>query len=203
VRERANARAPLREQAYARIRRELVTSGPLAFGGRLVEQQLAEELSMSRTPVRDALSRLAGDGLIESVPGGGYVARRAQLRDVREEYELRLLLEPEAAALACGRPVADCNVADESEFHLAVAAATDNEVLARTIGAVISRSTVHPLERATSAAERRLLEQGHVEILEAVVRGDAVAAASAMAEHLALLRDLTVEAVRAEESPDA
>jgi DNA-binding GntR family transcriptional regulator len=195
---------PLREQAYERIRDELLARGPRAFGGRLVEQQLADELAMSRTPVRDALRRLAANGLIEIAPGGGgYVARRPRLRDVREEYELRRVLEGAAAALAAARGATlpaealagDGTAPDESRFHLAVADASGNEVLARTIAAVIGRSSVHRRDGATKPEEHT---EDHAAILSAVRRGDPAAAEAAMDEHLARIGELAVAALRAE-----
>jgi DNA-binding GntR family transcriptional regulator len=195
---------PRREQAYERIRGELLARGPQAFGGRLVEQQLADELAMSRTPVRDALRRLAANGLIEIAPGGGgYVARRARLRDVREEYELRRVLEGAAAALAAARGATlpaealgdDASAPEESPFHLAVAEASGNEVLARTIAAVIGRSSLHRRDGAAQAEKR---PEDHAAILSAVRRGDPTAAEAAMDEHLARIGELAVAALRAE-----
>jgi DNA-binding GntR family transcriptional regulator len=207
---------PLREKAFERIRGELLASGPRAFGGRLVEQQLAVELEMSRTPVRDALRRLAVIGLVEEASGGGYVPRRVRLRDVREQFDIRLLLEPKAAELAAARPADDLAAAfaaldavgveavDGSAFHLAVAEASGNEVLMRSIATIDERSFVLRVSGGCSAADRRRLRAGHRAVLDAIRAGEPVAARAAMREHLLVAGGLAATAARAlrgEEGP--
>jgi DNA-binding GntR family transcriptional regulator len=196
---------PLREKAYERIRAELLAAGPRAFGGRLVEQQLAIELQMSRTPVRDALRRLAVVGLVEEAPGAGYVP----LRDVREQFDIRLLLEGKAAELAAVRPAAELDATfaaidaagteatDGSAFHITVAEASGNEALARSIATIGERSFVLRLSGSCSEADRGRLRAGHRTVLEAIRAGDPVAARAAMRDHLLLARELSAVAARA------
>lgn len=197
---------PLREKAFECIREELLSAGPRAFGGRLVEQQLAAELEMSRTPVRDALRRLAVIGLVEEASGGGYVPRRVRLRDVRELFDIRLLLEPKAAELAAARPPDEIDAAidadgveaaDGSAFHLAVADAAGNEVLSRSIATIDERSFVLRVDGACSAADRSRLRAGHRTILDAIRARDGVAARTAMRDHLLLAGELSAAAARA------
>jgi DNA-binding GntR family transcriptional regulator len=89
-------RAPsLAEQIYQRIRFQL-RAGTFAPGERLVESNLAMQLAVSRSPVREALSRLAADGLLEIRSGGFYVAMPTP-QDMAEIFEMRRLLEPTAA----------------------------------------------------------------------------------------------------------
>lgn len=199
---------PLREKAYERIREELLAAGPGAFGGRLVEQQLAVELQMSRTPVRDALRRLAVSGLVEEASGGGYVPRRPRLRDVQEQFDIRLLLESKAAELAAARPAAErdaafgaidavgAEAADGSAVHLAVAEASGNEALARSIATIDERSFVLRLSGICAKADRRRLRAGHGAILDAIRGGDPMAARTAMRAHLLLARELSTTAAR-------
>ncbi|HZO96980.1 MAG TPA: GntR family transcriptional regulator [Gaiellaceae bacterium] len=196
-----SVRVPLRQQAYEQIRDELLTRGPLAFGGRLAEEQLARRLAMSRTPVRDALRRLAVAGLVESAPGGGYLPRRPRPRDVREEYELRALLECRAAALAASRPREAADELERAEaegrdFHLAVAHASGNEALARSIGTLRERALVHSLASSTSVHELERLREGHRAVRTAIRACDAPDAERRMAEHLALACELALAAVR-------
>ncbi len=86
--------------------RERIVSGRLAAGSRLLEVSTAEALQISRTPVREAMSRLVEEGLLERVSGGGYVVRRFGLSDVNDAIELRGVLEGAAARLAAERGVA-------------------------------------------------------------------------------------------------
>jgi DNA-binding GntR family transcriptional regulator len=74
--------------------RERIVSGQLAPGLRLSQQQMAEELQVSRTPLREALQRLATEGLVVSLVNRGMIVAPAPLSDVEGSYSLRLLVEP-------------------------------------------------------------------------------------------------------------
>ncbi len=88
---------PIRRQsageAIHRLLRDAVIQRRLAPATRLLEPELAESLSVSRTPVREALRLLEAEGFVERLPGGGLVVARIDPRDVRELYEVRLALE--------------------------------------------------------------------------------------------------------------
>lgn len=83
--------------------RHRIVQGELPGGTRLYEVALAEELNISRTPVREAMSRLAEEGLLQRAPGGGFVVRSFTYRDVIDAIELRGVLEGTAARLAAER----------------------------------------------------------------------------------------------------
>ena len=85
--------------------RQRIISGEIAGGTRLYEVALAEELEISRTPVREAMSRLAEEGLLERVAGGGFMVRSFNVRDVIDAIEIRGVLEGTAARLAAERGV--------------------------------------------------------------------------------------------------
>lgn len=89
---------PLAEQIYLRLRK-LIRSGNLAPAERLVDSALAQSLKVSRTPVREALSRLAADGLLET-RGGGFQVVTPTAADMEEIFEMRRLIEPPAASQA-------------------------------------------------------------------------------------------------------
>lgn len=97
------------EVVYERLKGD-IESLRLRPGARLSEVQLGEELGASRTPVREAIRRLAGEGLVDFVPGE--VARVApiSLGGVRALFEFRMLLEPEAAASVATAGAADARV---------------------------------------------------------------------------------------------
>lgn len=86
--------------------RQRIVGGDLPGGTRLYEVALAEELDISRTPVREAMSRLAEEGLLERARGGGFVVRSFTYRDVIDAIELRGVLEGTAARLAAEQGVA-------------------------------------------------------------------------------------------------
>ena len=83
---------PLRLQVAERIRQEL-TLGHYAPGERFTEKALAEKLSVSRTPAREALSILGESGVLEILPKGGYAVPDFTPEDIQNIYELREYLE--------------------------------------------------------------------------------------------------------------
>jgi GntR family transcriptional regulator, vanillate catabolism transcriptional regulator len=83
--------------------REKIISSELPGGMRLFEVPLAEKLEISRTPVREALSRLAEEGLLDRLPNGGFIVRRFGFADVVDSIELRGVMEGTAARLAAER----------------------------------------------------------------------------------------------------
>ena len=83
--------------------RERILSGALRPGERIFEVPVAETLEMSRTPVREAMSRLAEEGLLERAPSGGFLVRAFSLDEVRDAIELRGLMEGFAVRLAAER----------------------------------------------------------------------------------------------------
>lgn len=85
--------------------RKKIFSGELTGGTRLLEVPLAEELEISRTPLRDAMSRLAEEGLLERGRHGGFVVRKFTYADVIDAIELRGVLEGTAARLAAERGI--------------------------------------------------------------------------------------------------
>src|SRR5208337_5570820 len=80
--------------------REDILAGRLAPGSRLVECDLTARFAVSRGPVREALRRLAAEGLIEHWPHRGAVVRRLSGRTIRELFQIRMELEALAARLA-------------------------------------------------------------------------------------------------------
>ena len=80
--------------------REMVLAGELPGGSRIAEVAIAEKLGVSRTPIRAALMRLEQEGLLETLPGGGYTVRTFTERDISEAIELRGTLEGLSARLA-------------------------------------------------------------------------------------------------------
>src|SRR5712692_6658658 len=83
--------------------RELLLRGEFQPGERLSELPLVARLGVSRTPIRLALERLAQEGLLESLPGGGFLVRSFTLADIWDAIEMRGVLEGTAARLAAER----------------------------------------------------------------------------------------------------
>jgi len=89
----------LSEKSYFYLRGKL-TRGELGPGAQLVNRSLATEIGVSVTPVREAINRLASEGLVEQVPGGGAFVRSVDRQDLEECYVVRDALESCAAAEA-------------------------------------------------------------------------------------------------------
>ncbi len=97
----AARRKPFTEQAYEQIKQRIL-GNVLPPGTQMLEQQLADDLGMSRTPVREAAIRLAREGLVEVRPRHGIRVLPVSAGDMREIYEILTALES-AAAEACAR----------------------------------------------------------------------------------------------------
>jgi DNA-binding GntR family transcriptional regulator len=89
----------LADRAYDEIRRRL-SAGEFDARASLSEPTLARELNVSRTPIREAIRRLEAEGFLEQRPKLGTYLRRPERQELAELYDVRLLLEPAAAALA-------------------------------------------------------------------------------------------------------
>ncbi|RFB81536.1 GntR family transcriptional regulator [Methylovirgula sp. 4M-Z18] len=81
---------------------DMIRHRQLRGGDIVVEARLAESLGISRTPLREALQRLEGEGLVRKGDGRNYVVRRVDVGEYLQSLKLRQLIEPEAAVLASG-----------------------------------------------------------------------------------------------------
>ncbi|MCA9241731.1 MAG: GntR family transcriptional regulator [Planctomycetales bacterium] len=108
--------------AYSAIR-EQITSGQLSPGAVVSEAALAKQLGLSRTPVGEALRRLAHEGLVDQIPRYGTVVRSLSTEELRELFEIREALEGMAAAKAA--------------LNISLAAIEEMEVLCEAIDAEI------------------------------------------------------------------
>lgn len=91
---------PIREIVLERLRRAII-EGTLEPGDRLVETYIAENMGVSRTPVREAFRQLEIEGLAENVPRKGTIVKGISKKDILEIYEIREMLEGLSARLAC------------------------------------------------------------------------------------------------------
>ena len=190
--------------AYERIR-ALILSGDVAPGTRLGQVDLAERLGVSRTPVREALRRLTGEGLVAFEDQRGFRVAELALNDVVRRLEVRLLLEPGIARIAAARRTdEDLAALEESiarearaagpieihdasrDFHVRMAAATQNPEMVGALEALWLPEVGRRLLSQRQATEPWQHEDvhEHEEILAAVRSGDAEAASELMREHV-------------------
>ena len=90
-----NIKRYLIDEVYDRIKRKIFNL-ELEAGSRIFLQKMADQLNVSQTPIREALSKLTKDGLVDVVPGLGYYVVELSSRDVREIYDLRKMYENHA-----------------------------------------------------------------------------------------------------------
>jgi DNA-binding GntR family transcriptional regulator len=182
---------------------ERILSGVYPPGFRLVELQIAREFNTSQAPVREALRELEASRLVETEPYRGTRVRDIDERETREAYQVRAVLEHLAAGLAAERlrerigelrAAADATfdaasrgdieeyLARNAAFHHMIVTASDNTVLQRTwesLGfAIGSHARRFPGRMNLIAAARK-----HQEIVDALERGDAHAAATMLRAH--------------------
>jgi DNA-binding GntR family transcriptional regulator len=142
--------APIRadsvvDLAYERIR-ALILDGDVLPGARLGQVELAEQLGVSRTPVREALGRLTGEGLVEFLPNRGFRAAGLVLDQVVRRLEVRLLLEPGMARLAAERRAPEhlAALADAIDREAAAASRVAAHDASRAFHLVLAEATGNP-----------------------------------------------------------
>ena len=97
---------PLREAVFEAVR-DAIISGKLSPGERLMEVQLAEEMGVSRTPVREAIRKLELEGFVEMMPHKGAYVAGISIKDIVDVFEVRAALEALASRLAAERITED------------------------------------------------------------------------------------------------
>ena len=96
---RVGKRKSLREEVYDSLKKSIL-HGKLKAGQRLIEENLAHQIGISRTPVREAFHKLERDDLVTRLPKGGFAVREFTKEDVEEIFGIRSALESYAAYLA-------------------------------------------------------------------------------------------------------
>jgi DNA-binding GntR family transcriptional regulator len=183
----------LASEVYEELRKSIV-EGSIRPNERLIEADLAAMLQVSRTPIRESMLRLAGDGLI--VPHKrGWIVREHSQQEIREVYEIRAALEGFAAGLAARRATDEelagikaihqayiDTVSDESRgqlvehndaFHNAVIAAAKNNLLAEQIHRNSQYYFIHRISGFLTDEEVRGSIAGHESVVQALVARDA------------------------------
>jgi DNA-binding GntR family transcriptional regulator len=110
-------RATLSEQVHQELRARIL-GGQLRAGHRLLPEELANDLAISQTPVKEALLRLEADGLVVSGLRKGAMVRRFTLKDVEELYEARIFIELASLEVAFQRGVVTAALLDELSENL-------------------------------------------------------------------------------------
>jgi DNA-binding GntR family transcriptional regulator len=204
--------------AASEVIREAIIEGRLAPGQRLKEEELARELGISRTPVREALLMLESEGLVESVPKRGASVRTYAVDDLDDMYQLRALLEGYAARRAATR-IAPADVVRLEEscarfdrlraeddlldlvkenlfFHNVILEAAASERLTQMVRKVIEIPLVYKSYFWYSPEQKLISEHYHQQLTLALRGGDADRAELIMKEHVLEARDFLLAQLR-------
>lgn len=197
----------LSDHVYARLR-DWIVSGELVPGQRLVESEIARRMGTSQAPAREAIKRLAHEGLVNSQPRQGTYVTQVSDRQARDVREIRVMFEMYAARRATGRLDAEClrrlsedidamrRAADDGDigdfrdadmsFHRTVCAAGGNAALVR-LWRIIEPSMwgLHVLGNPRYRGDWRAMAELHAELLAALRDGDPDETAALFAAHAA------------------
>ncbi len=194
------------EQTYQALMK-LITSRQIEPGDVVEERRLAERFEVSRTPLRAAISRLLGEGVLQQLSNGVVVVREVGMTEYLELLAVRMLLESEAAALAAAsvplpvlarieerlqatlRSAADApGMRDrlDDEIHEVVLHYCGNQSLARFIADIHQRIRMRNLANAPDRLIPACRE--HLALVQALQARDASRSRQAMVDHLANVR---------------
>jgi DNA-binding GntR family transcriptional regulator len=204
--------------AASEVIRDAILDGRLAPGQRLKEEELARELGVSRTPVREALLLLQTEGLVELAPRRGARVRSYAVDDLDDVYQLRAVLEGYAARRAATRISADdltlldksCRrfeqlaagddlrelVKENLSFHNLVLDAAASARLGRMVRKVIEIPLVYKSFYWYSPEQKLISEHYHKQLTHALRVRDAERAELIMKEHVLEARDFLLEQLR-------
>lgn len=196
---------PLRDIVFENLR-EAIINGQLRPGERLMEVQIAEELGVSRTPVREAIRKLELEGLVVMVPRKGAYVSNVSIKDISDVFQIRRALEGLAAELAAeklteeqleeleqllARTAETVNKLDvmttvdiDTGFHQVIYEASRNEKLSSMLYHLreqIQRFRTQSLSRP-GRLQQALME--HKAIMEALKEGDGELARRLVEEHI-------------------
>ena len=204
--------------------RELIMGGELAAGARLGEVELADRLGVSRTPVREALSRLAAEGLVELAPNRGARVASWSVDELEGVFALRSLLEPQLTGLAVPHATAaDLDDLDDlaqqmvdlgdrdldglvplnRAFHDRLVALAAAPALATALAAAVHSPLVARNFHAYDAVSLHRSTTHHVEIVAALRAGDPEWARAVMTAHIHNARAVMVRAAAADPADTA
>lgn len=202
-------RSTLAEQAYEELQEKIV-SGALPAGQRLLAEELAGELSISPTPIKEALVRLAENGFVDAESRRASVVRQYSVADIHEIYDARLLIEGHALRTGMEKGLATPALVAElyaivarqieelsrqtseglaeairldREFHSLLVNMGENRLLATWHGIVLLQTqTIRNYSLSRYALER--VRREHGEIVAAIRSGDTEKALGALRSHL-------------------
>jgi DNA-binding GntR family transcriptional regulator len=208
--------ASMSDAVYGAIRADILTC-VLAPGQSISEASLATRYGFGKAPIRAALSRLRQEGLVSASPRRSFEVSSLTLRDARELYELRLLLESASARMAAGR--VDIKRLDKlnhicrkgytpghsgstlrfldanREFHLEIARASGNQRFMRLLSQVLDETTRVMYVGLGLRNRNDEMQHEHDALMDALQAGDGPRAERIAADQVAASRDMVLTAL--------
>lgn len=208
---------PLREMVFESLR-EAIILGRLGPGERLMEIQLAEEMGVSRTPVREAIRKLELEGFVVMVPRKGAYVAGVSIKDIADVFEVRAALEGLAASLAAERITEEEMdeleeaivkisgeedfiqvVKGDSMFHELIYKASRNQRLIQIITHLQEQINRFRLTSLSVPGRLKIAVGEHKKISEAICSRDVDLAHSLASEHMENAEQNLLNAIREEE----
>jgi len=216
VREPVARSADSAEQIYEHIKTMAMTF-TIRPGERVNEVELAKSLSVSRTPLREALNRLMVEGFLTRAHNRGFIGRQLDPKQVFDLYELRRVLEASIVSIACERATdeelaelerfvkssrdrpEDANASSllalDEQFHERIARLTRNDEMVQAVQSINAR--IHYFRWIDMQnGRRRYTQQEHLRIVKALKARDAPTATQLIEGHISRRLDRIVEVIR-------
>jgi DNA-binding GntR family transcriptional regulator len=219
-------RATLSEQTHQELRSRIL-GGRLRSGHRLLPEELAQDLAISQTPIKEALLRLEADGLVVSNVRRGAVVRVFTPKDIEELYEARLFIELDAVTVAFDRQMIGRQLLDElsrnldrhafhlgrdtlddvmialafdREFHQILVQARGNQVICEWHRRILAQTHTAYVYIASGTSH---VFREHRDILDALQAGSPAQTRDALERHLVHSRESLLANVRRSQASEA
>ncbi|SMP40374.1 GntR family transcriptional regulator [Anoxynatronum buryatiense] len=197
---------PLKEQAYHHLKDQIIKC-QLMPGSLLSENDIALEMGISRTPVREAILRLSEEGFITIYPRKGMIVSPVSFKDIQEVFQIRMMIEPQAAVqgnanmtlkelqhwvsafeafqLCPERACFERYFELDLGFHQYMISSLQNEQLSQFMDHVYDRDyRIRALSTVVAADIEKRSRPEHMDILEALISREPQRITTAITEHL-------------------
>jgi len=204
----------IKDQVYDLLK-ENILSGDLKPGERIQEVQIADKLNVSRSPVRNAINKLIGEGFLESIPNKSVCVRKFTHRDINESYDFRLIIEKYAVE----KVVENMNdeIADrlrtfrqsfldnskiekltdylkvDADFHKYLVQVSGNKFILEALDKV--SMMISPFRLMALSLESRFMDsvEEHTTIIDNLLKGDKEAAIASCENHLTSVKEEIIQ----------
>ena len=201
---------PLREIVYEELKRQILI-GEILPGTRMMEVDLADEMGVSRTPVREAIRKLEKEGLVTIEPRKGAYASNVSIKDMLVVLEVRQGLEAMAAALAAGKITEaqkekltdvlasyrkaveeediEAMIKNDEAFHSEIVSISGNKTLMQVFSTVQELALRFRYIYYDDLNRYENMPAEHLEIEESILSGDSEKARKAAGDHVLRLKE--------------